>query len=436
MSEPGDLRRITYKPRVVDAELTELLTSLRVIAIEGAKAVGKTATAVQRARTVYALDNPGALDVVKADRRRAFEGDKPVLIDEWQRLPDLWDMARREDDDPSNPPGSYLLTGSATPPSDAALHSGAGRIASVRMRPLSLCERGVAHPTVSLHELLQGARPRLGGSTHVSLEGYVDEILGSGFPGIRPIANERARRAQLNGYIQRVVDRDFPEQGMRVRRPETLRGWLAAYAAASSQTTSFETIRDAATPGHRQKPARSTTMPYRDILGRLWVLDPVEAWTPSNNLLRRLGSAPKHQLVDPALAARLLNVNTATLLSGADVGPPIPRDGTLLGALFESLVTLDVRVYSQAAEAEVRHLRTSRGDHEVDLIVTPTDSPGVLAIEVKLSSTITDGDVRHLNWLQRELGADLLDAIVISTGESAYRRPDGIGVVPAALLGP
>jgi hypothetical protein len=221
-----------------------------------------------------------------------------------------------------------------------------------------------------------------------------------------------------------------------VRRPATLRAWLAAYAAASSQTTAFEVIRDAATAGQREKPSRKATIPYREILERLWILDPVDAWTTSNNVFRRLGAAPKHQLLDPALAARLLNVNKSTLLSGEDVGPSVPRSGTLLGALFESLVTLDVRVYSQAAEADVSHLRTSRGDHEIDLIVQPRSAPGVLAIEIKLANTIDDGDVRHLKWLQSELRDELIDAVIVTTGPAAYRRPDGIGVVPAALLGP
>ncbi len=106
-----------------------------------------------------------------------------------------------------------------------------------------------------------------------------------------------------------------------------------------------------------------------------------------------------------------------------------------LGALFESLVTLDVRVYAQAAEARVGHLRTHGGEHEVDLIVERADG-GILAIEVKLARTVSDSDLHHLHWLARQLGADLLDAIVVTTGDEAYRRRDGIAVVPAALLGP
>jgi predicted AAA+ superfamily ATPase len=113
----------------------------------------------------------------------------------------------------------------------------------------------------------------------------------------------------------------------------------------------------------------------------------------------------------------------------------VPRDGTLLGALFESLVTLDVRVFAQAAEARVGHLRTAGGEHEVDLIVERDDGR-VLAVEVKLTANVDDRDVRHLVWLRERLGAEVVDAIVITTGVAAYRRPDGIGVVPAGLLGP
>jgi hypothetical protein len=147
-------------------------------------------------------------------------------------------------------------------------------------------------------------------------------------------------------------------------------------------------------------------------------------------------SPPKHQLADPALAARLLGVGLGALLQTeeAPVAPAMPRDGTLLGALFESLVTIDVRVYAQAAEARVGHLRTASGEHEIDLIVERDDGR-VVALEVKLTATVDDDDLRHLKWLEARLGDDVLDMAVITTGSYAYRRPDGIAVVPAALLG-
>lgn len=161
---------------------------------------------------------------------------------------------------------------------------------------------------------------------------------------------------------------------------------------ATATSASLETIRDAATSDRGEKPTRATTLPYRDVLERLWILDPVPAWLPRRNRLARLSSPPKHHLVDPALAARLLGVDADALLHPRPTGPPIPRDGTLLGALFESLVTLCVRVYAQASEAQIAHLRTWSGDREVDLIVD--HGRQILALEVKLGQVVDDRDVR------------------------------------------
>jgi hypothetical protein len=142
----------------------------------------------------------------------------------------------------------------------------------------------------------------------------------------------------------------------------------------------------------------------------------------------------KHHLVDPALAARLLGLDAAVLLEARPVQPSLPREGTLLGALFESLLTLCVRVYAQHAQARTSHLRTWSGDREIDLIVERGHE--IIAIEVKLGQSPDERDVRHLHWLREQLGEDLKDAIVLTTGQAAYRRPDGIAVIPAALLGP
>ena len=421
-----------YLVRIVDGELDELLPALPALALEGAKGVGKTFTARRRARTVHALDAPGALELFEADPRRLIDGDPPVLLDEWQRVPTSWDLVRRAvDDDPS--PGRFLLTGSAAP-AGGGTHSGAGRIVRLRMRPLTLVERGVGEPTVSVRELLRGGRRPLKGSTPVGLERYADEICSSGFPGLRGLS-DRALRAQLDGYLERVIDRDFEEVGQPVRTAGALRRWMTAYGAATATTAAYDAIRDAATPGERDKPAKATAQAYREALERLWILDPLPAWLPTSRHLRRLGSAPRHHLADPALAARLLGVEAGALLEVGPKGPLTPRDGTLLGQLFESLVSLDVRVYAQTAEARVGHLRTHGGEHEVDLIVERGDHR-VLAIEVKLAHTVRDDDLRHLRWLQDQLGDRVLDAIVVTTGSDAYRRPDGIGILPAALLGP
>lgn len=423
---------LSYQLRAVDQELDELLGGLPAISLEGPKGVGKTATAQRRAGTVFAMDDATQRELLTADPQRLDRAPTPVLIDEWQREPAVWDFVRRSVD--RNPaPARFLLTGSATPTS-APTHSGAGRIVQLRMRPMSLAERALTEPTVSLGELLTGRRPTVGGGSALSLVDYAEEIVRSGFPAIRQLP-PRARRAQLDGYLNRIVERDFPEQGHLVRRPDTLRGWLAAYAAATATTSSYNAILDSATPGETNKPAKTTTTVYRDVLSQLWLLDPVPGWLPSRSAFSRLGAAPKHHLADPALAARLLGVDVPALLDDSVPDAPVRRPGPLLGALFESLVTLSVRIYAQAAEATVHHLRTWDSRHEVDLIIQRADQR-IVALEVKLSPSVSDDDVRHLIWLRGQLGDDLLDAAVITTGSEAYRRADGIAVIPLCLLEP
>jgi len=422
-----------YRRRIVDNELSDLIRELAAIALEGPKGVGKTRTALQHARTVRRLDDPAEFAVAEAAPERLLDGELPVLLDEWQRLPSVWDLVRRRVDDGA-PPGSFLLTGS-TVPDPPPTHSGAGRIVSVRMRPFSLAERLGEH-TVSLGEILAGKREAVTGRTELTVEEYAAEVLASGFPGIRDLSG-RARRQQLDGYIERVVDRDIPDDaGVTIRNPAALRRWMIAYAAASSSTASFEKIRDAASGGEDHKPSKETTQNYRDALTRVWMLDEVSAWLPSGSTLRELAQAPKHQLADPALAAELLGASLETLLGGRGrLIPGAAPERTLLGALFESLVTLSVSVYAQHNEARVRHFRTARGRHEADLIVEARDG-GVVAFEIKLARTATDTHVNHLAWLGKQLGERLRDAVVITTGPTAYRRPDGVAVVPAALLGP
>jgi hypothetical protein len=231
-----------------------------------------------------------------ADPDRLVVGAIPILIDEWQRMPYSWDAVRRAvDRDPQ--PGRFLLTGSATP-TTAPTHSGAGRNVTVRMHPLSLAEqrwpsRALAVPSVSLARLLSGGPGAVTGSTTVSLQDYVEEILGSGFPAIRK-ASGRARRAQLDGYL-----------ALGARR-------IAGLAA-------------------RAQPHPTA---------------------------RRSSKPPPRR---PCMAARLLGADVGAVLEGAPVGPTVPRQGSLLGAPFESLLTLSMRVYAQAAEARVAHLRT-RGE--------------------------------------------------------------------------
>lgn len=421
-----------YLQRVVEQELDELMAGVAAISLEGPKAVGKTATALRRSTTVFRLDDPAQLEVVVAQPERLVAGPPTTLIDEWPRYRPSWDLVRRAVDD-DRTPGRFLLTGSASEDS-TALHSGAGRIVSLRMRPMTLAERGVGAPTVSLAGLIAGGA-EIQGTTDVGLNDYVDEILASGFPGLRGLS-ERVVRAELDGYVSRIVDKDFAMMGRPVRNPAALRRWLTAYAAATSTTASAESIRRAAGDGDMPAPSRPTTVPYDQILRNLWVVDPLPAWySARKSALSRIVGQEKHHLADPALAARLLNVSADALLAGREVGPSVPRTGTLLGSLFESLAALSVRVFAQASEARVYHYRTRGGEREIDLIVEGPDLR-ILPIEVKLAATVSDGDGRHLKALRADLGDDMLDLVILTTGTEAYRRKDGVAVIPLALLGP
>ena len=425
---------VAYRRRIIDDSLDELLPELAAIALEGAKAVGKTATAVQRARTVIDLSDPAMRQVIQASPDLVAQSPTPVLIDEWQLEPPVWDRVRRAVDADSTG-GRFLLTGSAGVGPGVPIHSGAGRIVSLRMRPLSFAERGIDEPTVSLRALLAGELPPIVGHSSVTLPAYVDEILRSGFPGIREIA-PRARDLQLDSYLSRVVEHELAENGMSVRRPAALRAWLTGYAAATSTDASYTAILDAATAGASDKPVRQTADTYREHLERLFLLDPLPAWIPSFSPLRRLTHTPKHHLVDPALAARLVGVQAEGLLRGEGRRVRARDDtGTWLGALFESLVVLSVRTYADAVQATVGHLRTKSTEREIDLIVERADR-SIVAIEIKLSATVDDKDVRHLTWLRGQLPDRVVDTIAINTGKHAYRRADGVAVIPLALLGP
>ena len=183
----------------------------------------------------------------------------------------------------------------------------------------------------------------------------------------------------------------------------------------------------ATTGGDWSQPAHTTTIVYRDLLTRLWILDPVPGWLPANNPIRRFQQAPKHQLADPALAARLLGLSSSSLLNASGAH--------MMGPLFESLATLTVRVAAQAAEARVYHMRTQGGRHEVDLVVEGVDGQ-IVGIEVKLAAAVGNSDVKHLLWLRDQIPDRVADLVVVTTGKAAYRRPDGVAVVPLALLGP
>jgi uncharacterized protein len=406
----------SYSRRYVDNFLDRIFTELPAVLLDGPKGVGKTMTATQRASTILQLDEPGPRSIALSDPNLLLQGEKPILVDEWHKAEPIWSAVKRAvDADYSG--GQFLLTGSLPL---IGTHSGAARIASVRMRPMTLVERGATNPTVFLAQLLMGEQDISGFSTF-SLNDYTREILSSGFPAINPLSAE-ARDVALSGYLDRVVDSDIFEAGLKVRRPEFVRNWLTAYAAAIGTNASWNTIRDAASRGDIS-PARSTVAPYIEALARIRILDEVEPWAAAGTQLQRLMVSPKHYLVDPALGGNLLGISEETALINPE-----------MGRLFENLVAMSLRVFAEPQLAKLHHLRTQDGRREIDFILERKDGK-VIAVEVKWGSVVSESDAVHLNWLQEQIGPRLIDKMIINTGEHAYRTQSGVAVIPLALLG-
>jgi predicted AAA+ superfamily ATPase len=343
----------------------------------------------------------------------------------------VWDEVRRlVDDDPS--PSRFLLTGSAYP-KGADIHSGAGRIVHIRLHPLSLQERFSTEGGVSIGELLAGGfYEEIFGNTKINFEDYISEIMRSGFPAIHN-ADERARPSLIEGYLDNILTHEMNEIGYRVRKPDTFRHWLRAFASAVGTEAGYTEILDSATPGVRHKPAKSTANDYRDTLANLWLLEELGPWLPPEGNFNRLKMTPKHYLADPALEATLLGINQDMIMSSRARTGFDEKHGSITGRLFESLIGQSLRTYAAVNGAKLNYFRTLDGAHEVDFVISK-GAPAI-GLEVKLKASVSDADVKQLNWLANLYGGNMLAKVIVTTGETAYiREQDGVIVCPAALL--
>jgi len=422
----------THIPRYADVRLSQLLAILPAIMIDGAKGVGKTQTAEQFAKTVIELDKAGEREALAADYERLSTGTPPILLDEWQHLPEVWDRVRRLVDDKISI-GSIILTGSLQS-RNPAIHTGAGRIVRFQMRPLSLAERMEFSPCVTLSDALSGNVPeRLEAVSSLGLKDYIAHIVSSGFPAIYQETAE-AREELLDTYLENIVSREFSSQGIRVHQPAVLSRWMRSFAAAAGTTSSYDKILAGATAGEGDKPAKETTIAYREALERLWLLDELPYWSEGEDFFSRLKQTPKHYLADPALEAHLLGLSAQDLLSGKPRTAYDHDYQSITGRLFESLVVMSLRTYASSMRARCGYVRTRNGDHEVDFVAQKNQA--IVAIEIKMAAAITDADVKHLNWFEERVGDRVKEKIILYTGERAYRRPaDRVLVIPAALFG-
>lgn len=415
----------SYRPRVVDAELEEQMQIMGAVLIDGPKAVGKTRTASQAASTVLRVDvDRAARAALEVHPEQLFKHPTPILFDEWQETPDLWNLVRRAVDD-HDERGLYLLTGSATPRDDARLHSGAGRIGRLRMRPMSLFETGHSSGTVSLADLLTGADPE-GAPASLSVPDLIERITIGGWPDLLTF-DERSSRRWLRSYIENLAEVDVPLLGPR-RNPGNLVRLLAALGRAVG-TPLNQTALAAEVGGHRGSIAPETLVNYLDALTRLMLIEPLPAWRPHMRSRTRMRTSAVHHFVDPSIGPAALGVGSHELLADLEAA----------GLHFESLVLRDLRTYAQGLGARFSSWRDTQTKREIDTIIELPNGRWA-AFEIKLgeaaADTAADSLLHFASRIDTERHGEPTALVVVTGGRFAYRRPDGVLVVPITALGP
>lgn len=415
---------MTYLPRIADVELEQRLGYIGAVLIDGPKACGKTVTASRHAQTVIRLDeDQTARTWVRLAPERLFDGPTPILFDEWQVEPTIWNKVRRQVDDRDGK-GLFILTGSATPTDDATRHSGAGRFSVMRMRPMSLFESGHSNGEMSLASLLRGER-QTGLGTHLSFDELLQRIVIGGWPELIGV-NETGARRWLRDYLSNIVEVDIQKLGSR-RDPANLRRLLESLGRSVGQAVkAVELAKDVG--GEDGPIAKETLTAYLTALDRLHLLDNSPAWLPHMRSRARLRIAPVRYFVDPSLGPAALGIGTSELMT----------DLNALGLHYEALVIRDLRIYAQPLDGRVESWRDASG-HEVDAVVSIGPNKWG-AFEVKLSPDAVDEAAAALLHFKANVdtsrhGEPACLGVITSTGAGGLRE-DGVHVIPIGCLGP
>lgn len=360
----------TYLNRAADAQIREILTYSGGVLLEGVRACGKTSTGRAHAGSEVDLDSelPAVRAAMQVDPSLLLDGPTPRLLDEWQVQPDLWNLVRRRIDE-RGLPGQFILTGSSVPAEDAMRHSGAHRITKIRMRPMTIAERGLGTGGASLSALFDGdlPTPRLdsGGDVRQAL----DELVHGGWPGDLSLTTAQAQR-HLRDYLDDVVTTDIGRLDGEPRRdPVRVAALLRSLARHVGTEASYATIA-ADVQGTSLTP--ETVVAYLGALRRLFLVEDQPAWAPHLRSRAAVRTSPKLHLVDPALAAAATGASPQRLL----------QDLETAGQWFESQVVQHLRVFADPLGGQVFHYRDKSG-READAVITLPDGRWCL-IEVKL----------------------------------------------------
>lgn len=419
------MNQSNYIIRISDKLLKSLLESTGAALVEGAKWCGKTQSSLQLANSVVYMqdpdEGPGYMALADTKPSLLLEGEPPLLLDEWQMAPVIWDAVRFAVDK-RGLMGQFILTGSATPSNNETSHSGTGRIARMLMRPMSLFESNESNGSISLKDLFDGKTDIAAKST-LTIEQLAHAICRGGWPAA-VISGKQSPRIAMN-YVDALINLDVQRVDGIEKDPERVRLLLQSLARNISTLATAKTIMDDIQVNEISITDK-TLSSYLKALRRLYVVEDIPAWQPSIRSKTAIRTANKRQFVDPSIATAALRTNAKGIL----------RDFETFGFLFESLCTRDLRIYSQVIDGGVFHYR-DKSELETDLIIKLNDGRWA-PVEVKMGNKQIEEAAANLIKLSNKVDAEKMNQpsflMVLTGGQVAYRRTDGVLVVPIGCL--
>ncbi len=420
-----------YLPRLVEAEIERAMGIMGAVSLEGPKACGKTWCARRLCKSEFSLVDPTGnfsnRRYAEIEPLLALEGEQPRLIDEWQDVPGIWDAVRYSVDMDGGK-GKYILCGSSSIDKSRISHSGSGRISPVRMHTMSLFESGESDGKVSLEKLFRGDL-RTETAKGRTLNDLSAMIVRGGWPGMIG-SDPDAVSSELYKYLQNACSIDAQKIDGRRRNVQGLMRTIRSLARNESTLANLSKIAED-TGEYETDPLSSPTVEdYLDVLDRLFLTENQFAFSPGYRSSLRVGKNPKRHLADPSLSVAALGMNTASLM----------EDPNTFGFLFEALCERDLRIYAQYHGGNLYHYRDYK-DREIDAVVE-IPGRGWGAFEIKLGTNQEDAAAENLlsmrDMMVRNEARRLPDflCVICGTGDIAYRRDDGVFVVPVTSLKP
>lgn len=418
-----------YMRRIIDDKIEEYLKVFGAVCVEGPKWCGKTWTSSYHSKSEIFIGDPTGnfqnRQLAELSPDLVLEGEWPRLIDEWQEVPPIWDAVRHKVDQ-SGEKGQFILTGSATPNHKGIMHSGAGRIAKLRMRPMSLYESGDSTGKVSLEKLCHGElEPAMNGE--VDLKHLIELIVRGGWPVTLHIPVTQAALLPAE-YLDAVIDDDVYRIDGIKRNVTKMRRLLCSLARNESTTASNKTLKNDIKEFDDEDIDVETVREYLDIFDRLFITDNQPPFSVGVRSSVRVKQAVKRHLADPSLACSLLKITPQGLMGDLET----------LGVLFEALCERDLKIYAESFGGKLYHYQDYQG-REIDAVVELPDGSWC-AFEIKLGANQIDAVAQNLLQIQKEIEKDPkgkppeILCVLCGMSNAAYKRADGVFVVPITAL--